>query len=106
MRSRTRCHEEVREMRYGPKSKWLDDERKHSFPHVAYALSTLVDKNKSEHRGWFVLEAPTIKDLKQYVKDNLFVALEADECPFRMTYEGRQLNWPLGIKEIEIKRII
>lgn len=92
-------------MRRGP-DRWIVDEEERLNAGVPIDVWVHIDTTKAQNRGWYVMESPSIEQLKKHVKAKLFVALEIDQCPFRMTFEGRSLNWSNGVTELEIKRII
>ena len=95
-------------MRRGFEPDWKADERALDHPGVAPSMWLHIDKNKAKHRGWYVLERPTIGQIKSHLSDGLFTAIEADECPVRFTFddEGREMNFPMGVSEKTIRRLV
>jgi hypothetical protein len=82
----------------GPKHHLRCDDRTLEAPNISIDMWIMIDKVKSENRGWFVLEAPMVEELRKLVSQGLFKALEADECPVRFNYQGRIMAWGSGLK--------
>lgn len=80
------------------------DERELDAPTVTAAIWAKLDAIKADHHGWVVLEGLTTKELRKLISEGFFKAVEADDCPVRLVYPQRIINWPLSVTEVNFKQ--
>lgn len=80
------------------------DERGLDAPTVPMYVWNKLDAIKAENHGWVVLEGLTTKELRKLISEGFFKAVEADDCPVRLVYPKRIINWPLSVTEVNFKQ--